>query len=325
MVRSILEREVDDHNAQAPTPGVLLLLGRPAPRRGHALRRGGAGGGRACDGGASRAEPGSAAPAAPRARGDPRGWSTCARWAATRRASSRPSRTSSTRTRVGVRGWSVSRSGGGRAPRETAEATRHEALEFNLAFADAEVSILCPYDAALDGHAIACSHRTHPELIRDGACADNPEYAAGELAALDADPLPPAPGCRRDALAGRRSGRAAAVAAPAVRGCRFGRGSRGRSDGRRERGGRERDPPRRRPGRRAAVAGARPDRLRGRRRGADRRPARRPAATAGGARPTAAGCGSRTSSATSPQLRSGEDGTVLRLHMGPSPADRASG
>ena len=80
----------------------------------------------------------------------------------------------------------------GRTPRETAEATRHEAL-INLAFADAEVSILCPYDAALDGRAIACSHRTHPELIRDGACSGNPEYAAGELAALDADPLPHPP------------------------------------------------------------------------------------------------------------------------------------
>jgi len=80
----------------------------------------------------------------------------------------------------------------GRTPRETAEATRHEAL-INLAFADAEVSILCPYDAALDGRAIACSHRTHPELIRDGACSGNPEYAVGELAALDADPLPHAP------------------------------------------------------------------------------------------------------------------------------------
>ena len=106
-------------------------------------------------------------------------------------------------------------------------------------------------------------------------------------------------GCRRDALAGRRSRRAAAMAAPAARGRRSGRGSRGRSDGRRERGGRERDPARRRPGGRAAVARARPDRLRGRRPrggsttrspdGSDRRRSR----------PTAAGCGSRTSCATS--------------------------
>ena len=169
----------------------------------------------------------------------------------------------------------------GRTPREAAEATRHEAL-INLAFADAEVSILCPYDAALDGRAIACSHRTHPELIRDGACADNPEYAAGELAALDADPLPPAPDAAATLspagdlgelrrwlhpqfeAAGLIGDRAddLTVAVNEAAGNAILHGG-GPADVRR-------------------VARARPDRLRGRRRRADRRPARRPAATAGG-------------------------------------------
>jgi anti-sigma regulatory factor (Ser/Thr protein kinase) len=80
----------------------------------------------------------------------------------------------------------------GRAPREAAEAARHEAL-INLAFAQTEVAILCPYDLSLNDTTIRCSHHTHPQLIRDGVCEDNADYAAASVAALDADPLPPVP------------------------------------------------------------------------------------------------------------------------------------
>ena len=68
----------------------------------------------------------------------------------------------------------------GRTPRETAEATRHEAL-INLAFADAEVDDPLPLRPVARRRRMSCSHLTHPELIRDGACSANPEYAASEL------------------------------------------------------------------------------------------------------------------------------------------------
>jgi anti-sigma regulatory factor (Ser/Thr protein kinase) len=51
---------------------------------------------------------------------------------------------------------------------ELREATRHEAL-INLAFAGADVDILCPYDTArLDPAVIADARQTHPELLCDG-------------------------------------------------------------------------------------------------------------------------------------------------------------
>src|SRR5689334_3634507 len=81
----------------------------------------------------------------------------------------------------------------GRAAREAAEAVRHEAL-VNLAFADAEITIRCPYDTALEGTALACSRRTHPEVIRDGGCQASGAYEPDGVGALDADPLPPPPG-----------------------------------------------------------------------------------------------------------------------------------
>jgi anti-sigma regulatory factor (Ser/Thr protein kinase) len=80
----------------------------------------------------------------------------------------------------------------GRAAREEAEAARHEAL-INLAFADADITIRCPYDTALDETALACSRRTHPEVIRDGACQASGAYEPDGVGALDADPLPPPP------------------------------------------------------------------------------------------------------------------------------------
>jgi anti-sigma regulatory factor (Ser/Thr protein kinase) len=53
----------------------------------------------------------------------------------------------------------------GRSGEETIEATRHEAL-INLAFADADAHILCPYDTRLlNREVVADARRTHPHLI----------------------------------------------------------------------------------------------------------------------------------------------------------------
>jgi len=52
-----------------------------------------------------------------------------------------------------------------RSEAEVIEATRHEAL-INLAFADVEASILCPYDVnGLDPSVLADAERTHPHVI----------------------------------------------------------------------------------------------------------------------------------------------------------------
>jgi anti-sigma regulatory factor (Ser/Thr protein kinase) len=65
----------------------------------------------------------------------------------------------------------------GRSAPETVEATRHEAL-INLAFADAPVTVLCPYDArALDRHVLLDAQRTHPGLIADGHMCASDRYA----------------------------------------------------------------------------------------------------------------------------------------------------
>lgn len=54
----------------------------------------------------------------------------------------------------------------GRSAPEVVEATRHEAL-INLAFADADAAILCPYDASgLHPDVLLDAERTHPDLIR---------------------------------------------------------------------------------------------------------------------------------------------------------------
>ncbi|MDX6723842.1 MAG: hypothetical protein QOD73_2246 [Solirubrobacteraceae bacterium] len=53
----------------------------------------------------------------------------------------------------------------GRRPREMVEATRHEGL-INLAFADANATILCPYDAErLEPRVLADVERTHPTML----------------------------------------------------------------------------------------------------------------------------------------------------------------
>jgi anti-sigma regulatory factor (Ser/Thr protein kinase) len=64
-----------------------------------------------------------------------------------------------------------------RSAAELREATRHEAL-INLAFADADAEILCPYDTAeLDPAVIADATRTHPVLLSDGRHGSSPGYA----------------------------------------------------------------------------------------------------------------------------------------------------
>src|SRR5215472_9572014 len=57
----------------------------------------------------------------------------------------------------------------GRSAAETCEATRHEAL-IGLAFAQAPMTILCPYDASgLPGSVLADARRTHQEPAASGA------------------------------------------------------------------------------------------------------------------------------------------------------------
>jgi anti-sigma regulatory factor (Ser/Thr protein kinase) len=64
----------------------------------------------------------------------------------------------------------------GRTECEAAEATRHEGL-INLAFADASVTILCPYDtSALDPGVLADAHRTHPHLIEADVRSASDDY-----------------------------------------------------------------------------------------------------------------------------------------------------
>jgi len=92
----------------------------------------------------------------------------------------------------------------GRSAAETCEATRHEAL-VNLAFAQAKATILCPYDASgLAGSILADARRTHQEPAASGATArtwrDNlppacdrplgPPPAEAEALAYDTDLVP---------------------------------------------------------------------------------------------------------------------------------------
>jgi anti-sigma regulatory factor (Ser/Thr protein kinase) len=66
----------------------------------------------------------------------------------------------------------------GRSATEVVEATRHEAL-INLAFADAPVTILCPYDTAgLQASVLADARRTHPRLSCGGVDFASDHYAA---------------------------------------------------------------------------------------------------------------------------------------------------
>jgi anti-sigma regulatory factor (Ser/Thr protein kinase) len=103
-----------------------------------------------------------------------------------------------------------------RSAAELLEVARHEAM-LNLAFADADITILCPYNAAdLPSAVISAARRTHPRLRVGGRESESASYQVPTdgpdgLAAL----LPAPPGARvlayeRDLRAVRALVRAAA-------------------------------------------------------------------------------------------------------------------
>jgi anti-sigma regulatory factor (Ser/Thr protein kinase) len=81
-----------------------------------------------------------------------------------------------------------------RSPAELREATLHESL-INLAFADVAAQILCPYDtSALSPDVVADARRTHPLLLSDGRLRTSSEYAVPfRIPANCSLPLPPPP------------------------------------------------------------------------------------------------------------------------------------
>ena len=83
----------------------------------------------------------------------------------------------------------------GRPAAETVEGVRHEAL-LNVAFANAAAMILCPYDAArLDADVLADARRTHPELRCGGATLPSDAYRDPlEVYGARDRPLPPVAG-----------------------------------------------------------------------------------------------------------------------------------
>ena len=83
----------------------------------------------------------------------------------------------------------------GRSRAEIREATRHEAL-INLAWPDADIRVLCPYDAAsLDDHVLAEARRTHPGIVHDGELQASPSYGGPTVPPACEHPLSdPPPG-----------------------------------------------------------------------------------------------------------------------------------
>jgi len=77
-----------------------------------------------------------------------------------------------------------------RSAAELQEAARHEAL-LNLAFADADITIRCPYnDAALHQSVLAQARATHPMLLSNGAERSCEDYLApADYLALLGKPL----------------------------------------------------------------------------------------------------------------------------------------
>ncbi|MGH2874443.1 MAG: anti-sigma factor RsbA family regulatory protein [Solirubrobacteraceae bacterium] len=81
----------------------------------------------------------------------------------------------------------------GRTNEEIAEATIHEEL-INLAFPDAPIRILCPYDTTLlDPDVIVAAHRTHPHLAGAEGPRASPGYADPGPPRDWLEPLAPAP------------------------------------------------------------------------------------------------------------------------------------
>jgi anti-sigma regulatory factor (Ser/Thr protein kinase) len=87
----------------------------------------------------------------------------------------------------------------GRTDAEIREATRHEAL-INLAFGGADMTILCPYDAAgLPAEVIANACRTHPALARGPGAEVSTAYGGPGTIPADCEtalPPPPSRACR---------------------------------------------------------------------------------------------------------------------------------
>lgn len=82
----------------------------------------------------------------------------------------------------------------GRGPEEIREAMRHEAL-INLAWSDAPIRVLCPYDTAgLSAEVLADAERTHPHVAGgDGAEAPSAHYAGAAFPDGCDLPLPDPP------------------------------------------------------------------------------------------------------------------------------------
>ena len=69
----------------------------------------------------------------------------------------------------------------GRSPEEIREAARHEAL-INLAWPDADISVLCPYDVAgLDHYVLLDAEHTHPGVVRGRRLGPSSAYGNGAV------------------------------------------------------------------------------------------------------------------------------------------------
>ena len=69
----------------------------------------------------------------------------------------------------------------GRSLEEIREATRHEAL-INLAWPDADIRVLCPYDAGrLEDQVLIDAEHTHPGVVRDRRLEPSSSYGDGAV------------------------------------------------------------------------------------------------------------------------------------------------
>ena len=81
----------------------------------------------------------------------------------------------------------------GRSAEEVREATRHEAL-INLAWPDADISVLCPYDVeGLDDQVLADAEHTHPGVVRDRRLELSATFGHGAVPDDCEQPLPDPP------------------------------------------------------------------------------------------------------------------------------------